>query len=146
VDLLHYIPSDTYLARFHGTRLDTLYALPVVQWVGRFGPEHKIHKTLAQKAAQSTGALEGVSVLVAPRAPASDIAQIRGSLAEIRQETLLRSGTVIRGRMNPARLEALARSDVVLWIEPWRGMKLFDEVASKIVAGMLAPEPCSRNL
>src|SRR6185436_7817938 len=37
--------------------------------------------------------------------------------------------------MNPARLEALARSEAVLWIEPWRGMKLFDEVASKIVAG-----------
>jgi hypothetical protein len=57
---------------------------------------------------------------------ASDLAQARGLLADVRQETYLRSGTVIRGRMNPARLEALTRSEAVLWIEPWRGMKLFD--------------------
>jgi hypothetical protein len=53
----------------------------------------------------------------------------------VHQESSLRVGTVLRGSMNSARLQALARSQLVLWVEPYKGMKLFDEVASKIVAG-----------
>ena len=37
------------------------------------------------------------------------------------------------------RLEVLGQSSAVLWIEPMAQMQLFDEVASKIVAGDAAP-------
>ena len=43
--------------------------------------------------------------------------------------------TVLRGTINANQLDALSRSDAVLWIEPAPHMKLFDEVSSDIVAG-----------
>jgi len=38
-------------------------------------------------------------------------------------------------RWRPARLRALAESPAVLWIEPGPNIRLYDEIASKIVAG-----------
>jgi subtilisin family serine protease len=42
---------------------------------------------------------------------------------------------ILRGKIARTRLAELARSDAVLWIEEDRDMKLYDEVASKLVAG-----------
>src|SRR5262245_36160693 len=46
VDLVHYIPTDTYLARLHGVRPETIRGFPTIQSIGKYGPEHKIHKSL----------------------------------------------------------------------------------------------------
>jgi len=136
VDLLHYIPTDTYLARFHAARLDQVTAVPQVQWIGKYGPEHKIHKALnGQRAAPGANSMSDVSILLAVRARPAEIAEARNALTDVRQESNLRVGTILKGRINLARLDALAKSDAVLWIEPWPGMKMFDEVSSKIVAG-----------
>ncbi|HXU75745.1 MAG TPA: S8 family serine peptidase, partial [Methylomirabilota bacterium] len=135
IDLLHYIPEDTFLARLHGARLDVLRALPYVRWVGPFGPEHKVHSGLRGGATQNPAETVSVSILLAPRAAPSEIGEARSALAAIQQQSTVRSGTILRGKINRARLAALAKSDAVIWIEPFRPMKLFDEVASKIVAG-----------
>ncbi|PYI80045.1 MAG: hypothetical protein DME26_22385, partial [Verrucomicrobia bacterium] len=141
IDLLHYIPEDTYLARFRNVRLDQVRALPFVRSLGEYLPEHKLHKGLSTVARnQRPNELPGIAVLLAPRAKPSEIAEARSALASVQQESTLRAGTVLRGKINPARLEALAKSDAVLWIEPARDMKLFDEVASKIVAGDGGPQ------
>jgi subtilisin family serine protease len=75
-----------------------------------------------------------------PRATAAEIAESRAAFNSIAQQASLRSGTVLRGTLTPGRLQALARSHTVLWIEPAGRMKLFDEVASKLVAGDGGPQ------
>jgi pterin-4a-carbinolamine dehydratase len=55
--------------------------------------------------------------------------------SRVGQESRLRSGTVLRGEINPGQLQSLARSRAVLWIEPAPQIQLFDEVSSDIVAG-----------
>ena len=44
-------------------------------------------------------------------------------------------GTILRGTIAPNRLQPLAESPAVLWIEPAPRMKLNDEIATEIVAG-----------
>lgn len=136
VDLLHYVPNDTFVARLRSTRLTLLRTLPFVQWVGEYRPEHKLHRTLAAKAlSQQSAQTVNVTVLLAPRASGAEIAQVHSSLAKVQQQSSLRSGTILRGQVTPTQLDALSRSNTVLWIEPYHPMKLIDEVSSKIVAG-----------
>jgi hypothetical protein len=140
VDLLHYVPQDTFLARFHGARLDTVRALPFVVWIGEYRAEHKTHRSLrANTVAQNANETLTVAVLLAPRSTGSEIAEARRAFSAVHQQSSLRAGTVLRGKLNRARLDALARSEAVIWIEPSRPMRLFDEVSSKIVAGNAGP-------
>ncbi len=141
VDLLHYVPEDTFVARLRNASLDQLRALPFVLWLGEYSPGHKVHRALQLNSqARAAQAPLAVTVLLAPRAPQPEIAATRGLLTVVQQQSTLRAGTVLRGKINPAQLEALSRSDAVLWIEPARGMKLYDEVASKLVAGDGGPQ------
>jgi hypothetical protein len=136
VDLLHYVPQDTFLARFRNVHLAGVAALPSVAWIGQYRPDHKVHLALKTrlKASATTEPL-AVSVLLEPRAGLSEVAQARSAFTTLKQESTLRAGTILRGTVRPAQLDSLARSDAVLWIEAGPKMKLFDEVASKIVAG-----------
>lgn len=136
VELLHYVPDDAYVARIRGGDLARIRALSYVEWVGKYQPSHKVHEQVLGKAkAASTTQMLDVAVLVAPRATGPEIGEARKVLHTVRQESTLRAGTVLRGRIPAGQLDALARSEAVLWIEPARDMKLSDEVASKIVAG-----------
>ena len=38
VDLLHYVPDDTFVARLRSTRLTLIRTLPFVQWIGEYRP------------------------------------------------------------------------------------------------------------
>jgi hypothetical protein len=136
VDLLTYVPDDAYLARCRGAKLDLVRTLPFVEWIGEYRSELRIHPALTKAlAAQPALASSQVAILVAPRSSPAEISQVRAALDSVVQESTIKSGTVLRGKIPPGRLAALAASDVVLWIEPYRNMKLVDEVASKIVAG-----------
>lgn len=160
VDLLRYVPDDAFVARFDAVRVGDVRRLGYVQFVGDYRSEHKIHRQVRESVVmgrnvalpggrgaggyaatkpgiQPTAAPAGleIALLLSPRASDADAAAIAARFERVRQQPRLRSGFVIRGRVNPAQLDALAGSDAVLWIEPARDMKLFDEVASKIVAG-----------
>ena len=135
IDLLHYVPDDTFVARLRSTRLTLLRTLPFVQWIGEYRPEHKVLRSVASKAAQPGGEAFSVTVLLVPRANAAEIAQARATLAKVQQQSTVRSGTILRGQVTSTQLDALSRSETVLWIEPYHPMKLVDEVSSKIVAG-----------
>jgi hypothetical protein len=133
VDLLRYVPDDAFVARFEKVQTGDVQALGFVQQIVPYQAAHKVHTKL-QAAKASVESLQ-VAVLLSPRANDAETAQTQAHFAEVRSESKLRSGRVIRGRVSPAQLDALAASDTVLWIEPAPDMKLFDEVASKIVAG-----------
>jgi Subtilase family/Bacterial TSP3 repeat len=136
VDLLHYVPDDTFVVRLRSSRLTLVRTLPFVQWIGEYRPEHKLHRNLSAKAvSQLSGQSLDVTVLLVPRANSAEVATARGSFAAVRQQSTLRSGTILRGKINASQLDALSRSETVLWVEPYHPMKLVDEIASKIVAG-----------
>ena len=140
VELLRYVPEDAFIARSANTRLQEVRALEFVRWAGEYRSEHKFHAALRRHLQnKNAGDSVAVSVLLAVGAAPADLRNARGLLQKIDQESRLRSGTVLRGRIASARLEALAQSPAVLWIEPGPKMKLFDETASKIVAGDAAP-------
>jgi hypothetical protein len=133
--LLTYVPEDAFIARARNASLEQIRSLPFVTWVGPYLPSHKLHRSLQAQARLSANSPVYASVLLAPEAGQDQAAQVAGAFTTIRQQTSLRSGRVIRGQLGPQQLEALAQSDAVLWIEPEPHMRLYDEVASKLVAG-----------
>lgn len=144
VELLRYVPDDTFVADLNDVPADQLRQLDFVAWVGPYRPEHKLHRDLRAVASRTTAPSPSpntpaepieVSLLLSPRAKPQEATAVRDSLQQIQQESKLRSGTVLRGKVDPAQLSGLAESRAVLWIEPAPRMKLFDEVSSKIVAG-----------
>jgi len=52
VDLLHYVPQNTFVARVTGSSRSTLQSLPFVVWVGEYKPEHKLHRYQCRSARQ----------------------------------------------------------------------------------------------
>jgi subtilisin family serine protease len=134
VDLLRYVPDDAFIAKFNGAAPGQVRRLDFVRYVGPYRPEHKVHRDLLPggKAASETN---DVAVLLSPRVTDAEVARAKRSFASISQESSQRTGHVLRGKLNAAQLDTLARSDSVLWIEPSPKMKLLDEVSSKIVAG-----------
>jgi hypothetical protein len=137
IDLLSYVPEDAFIVDANDVPPGKLGALPFVHWVGPMKPEHKIHGKLNNQLAANAKAkaeLE-VSVLLAPRARANDAAAARGQFSRLSSQTELRQGTILRGGISTDKLQQLAESRAVLWIEPTPRMKLQDEIATKIVAG-----------
>ena len=136
VDLLKYVPDDTFIARFKQTRVERVRAFGFVRWIGPYRVEHKVHARLASLAA-STPPNQGIAttVLLSPTATASEIADARAAFSAVDHQSQLRQGTILRGRLTAARLQALAQSDAVLWMEPAPRRKLVDELASKLVGG-----------
>jgi hypothetical protein len=133
--VLQYIPDDTFLVRMHSAPLRSVRAVSNVHWLGQYAPEHKLDRSLELKLKNSPDPLANVAVLLAPDLNAGQLAVTRKLLGAVRQQSKLRSGMVLRGKIVRTRLVELARSDAVLWIEEDRDMKLYDEVASKLVAG-----------
>jgi hypothetical protein len=137
VDLLHYVPEDTFVARLRGVSLDRLGTMPSVQWVGEYRPTYKVHPRLAAaiQGPRQTNQLVAVNVLIAPRATPDEIAEVRSQFSTIAHQSQLRQGTILRGVLAPGRLDALAQSSCVLWIERAPHRKLVDELAAKLVGG-----------
>ncbi len=138
VDLLCYVPEDAFVARFRGVSLAQLQASPLVQWVGEYRPAYKVHPRLAAAAARGTlqtNPVVALNVLLAPRAAPDEVAEVRHLFSFIAHESHLRLGTILRGDLAPARLEALSQCSGVLWIERAPRRKLVDEAASKLVGG-----------
>ncbi len=135
VQLLHFVPDDAFVVRLDGVRLGDLRALPAVRWVGVFGPRHKLDPRLRSRLA---GGLVGdfpVRLLARPGASPLELRVIGRHLHDSQPRPTLSAGTFFAGRLNAAELRVLARSDVVLWVEPAPRMRLVDEVATTIVAG-----------
>jgi hypothetical protein len=140
VSLLRYVPDDTFVVRLQGSSAEAVKSLSYVSWVGAYKPEHKIHANLSARSKVSSASSQpseplGVSVLLVPRPTSAEIQSVRNLMASVQQESTLRSGSVIRGRVDPGQLDSLIQSETVLWVEPAPRMKLVDEVSSKLVAG-----------
>ncbi len=135
VELLHYVPDDAFVARVRGGNGAALRQLPFVRWAGPYQAAHKLHSGLLTAATQGAQQSAPVRVLLAPDVPAQDVPAVRQSLSQVDRESRFRFGTILKGTATGPQLGALAASDRVLWIEPASRMRLYDELASRIVAG-----------
>lgn len=137
IDLLCYIPDHAFIVRVRPSFSGSLVSIPGVRWAGPYTPAHKLDRSLSSKAKSSLApnANLNVSVLVTPGVSVTELGIVEGLMGGTAQNATLRAGTVLRGTVSSLRLPALAESQAVLWVEPRGAMKLFDEVASKIVAG-----------
>jgi hypothetical protein len=137
VELLKYVPTDAFIARFNNTSPSRIEALNFVRWVGPYRPDHKVHPRLAAtaRAAAISNQVVSVNLLLTPHATDPEIAAVRSQLSSVVNESHLRQGTILRGEISPAHLDALAQSTSVLWVEGAPHRKLVDEAASKVVAG-----------
>lgn len=134
VELLKYVPEDTFIAQLNTVSPASVAALNDVTWVGPYRPDHKINSRLT-RAMAATNAPVCVNILLSPAASAAEITAVRSHLKQFQSETRLRQGVILRGEISPQQLEALAQSSAVLWIERAPQRKLVDEAAAKIVGG-----------
>lgn len=136
VVLVRYVPDDAYVAQLGSVLLERVSELGFVRWVGPYEPKHKLDPRLTH--ALSTNASGGffqVKLLLSPLATHAEINKLARTLGPAPRPSHSQFGVVLSGRATAAQLGVLARSPLVLWIEPAPRMRLYDELATKIVAG-----------
>jgi len=121
--------------RIPAASVDRVRLAPFVEFVGEYLPEHKVHPQLAERRGLPALQSHNVSILLSRDAAPAEVNASRGAFASLRQESALPFGSVLRGSISRGRLNELARSHAVMWIEPAPNFKLVDETAAKIVAG-----------
>jgi len=133
VELLRYVPDDAFIARLSRSDLSALRTRHFVQWVGEYRPDHKVAARLREWAA--AGQDLNVSLQLVPGANPAERVALRRAMQRFDREAPLSQGAILQGRISAAQLAFLARSPLVIWIEPAPQMRLVDEIASKIVGG-----------
>lgn len=130
--LLHYVPDDTFLARLDRASLRELRSQPGVRWIGEYKSEYKIEKSLATRAGADRVAIQ---MLLSADSDRLAWAQTGRKLGRSLRLTRTSFGTILRGNIPLNEVKVLSQSPWVLWVEPAPTMRLFDELASEIVAG-----------
>jgi subtilisin family serine protease len=136
VGLLKYVPDEAYLARFSRVRIGELRRLAFVRWVDNYRTEYRVFQKL-QTLTTNQVPPEGIAiqVLAAQDATPLEIADLTQLLSSASVVTHPSLGTILRGKADPAQIQALARHPAVLWIEPGPNPRLSDELAVKVVGG-----------
>ncbi len=137
VELLKYVPDDTFIARFNQASLAGIAAKSYVTWIGPYSPELKINPRLAaaMRGASLTNPPISVNILLSSSSTPAEISAVRALLAPVQSQDDLRQGVILRGNLPPKNLPALTQSGAVLWVENQPKRKLVDEAASKLVGG-----------
>jgi len=137
IELLKYIPEDSYIVRFkkyETTVLRNLSQNKLIQWIGYYLPEYKIDKRLLNAVLNADTRLS-VKIMLVPRLSVSQKQSLVKILDSVDGESPLRFGSIVNAKIKASRLKELSEHGAVLWIEPSPKMRLFDELSTKIVAG-----------
>ncbi|MCO5053519.1 MAG: S8 family serine peptidase [Verrucomicrobiae bacterium] len=135
VTLLRYVPDDAFVAKLQSAALSDLQALGWIKFIGRYGAEQKVEPRLTQILSTTTTNDEVAVAAVLTDVNEVQLQQARSQFHQLEHETSLPTGRILRGTVARAQFQTFAASEAVLWIEPAPRMKLFDEIASRIVAG-----------
>ena len=133
VELIRYIPDDAFICRLSGAQVGVLRRLPFVQYVGPYMAAYKIHPKVAQQA-KATGSVK-IRALLPATLSAQDLGLTKRSFLRMEKDISSRFGRILQGTVTSDQLNRLANSSAVLWIEHAPKPRLFDEIATKIVAG-----------
>lgn len=137
VELLKFVPEDSFIAHLDHAAIASLQDLSYVRWIGPYRAEHKIHPRLARAISAKTAApaTVPVNILISPAASLTEIESARALLQSVHHESRLRQGNILRGDLPSAQLTALSQLSGVIWIEPVPVRHLVDEAASKVIGG-----------
>ncbi|MCX8155213.1 MAG: S8 family serine peptidase [Verrucomicrobiae bacterium] len=136
VELLWHVPEDAFVARLVNVSLPTLTARPYVHWVGEYRPDYKVLQGLFPAGlANAAEAKANIRVLLAPRASLAELAALRRLWPGFAGATRTHATLIWHGQATPRQVQLLAQSPAVLWVERAPQPRLYDEIATKIVAG-----------
>src|SRR5258706_9328130 len=152
VEILEYVPDDTYIARYPPADLAPLRHLPFVAWAGLYPKQVKVEPVLRSQDSQSP-APRVVNALVAPAPEDDPLAHdpktvevvfhtgvkgddIREQIAQaagLDPSAIKIEGQKARLTVSARRLDRLANIDGVRHIEEFAGSKLYNDVAGKLI-------------
>ncbi|MGB4980113.1 MAG: hypothetical protein WBR35_25520, partial [Anaerolineae bacterium] len=132
---LIYIPDHAFVVRVRAdTSLAQARQLPHVRWIGAYYPAFKLSPALAEEAAASAGADLDLHVLGFPGENKDSLAaSLSGMGAQISAVSDHGWGPILRLRLSPGALTALAQVDAVQWVEPAYPVQLANDVGRGIM-------------
>lgn len=136
VELLRFVPEDAFIAHCNSVLMQKLRALRFVRWLGPYEPRHRIDSRLSYITNNAPPKTRlRIKMILSPLATPREADQLARTLADHTKPTFFKFGCTVSGSATPDQLALLARSPLVLWIEPAPRMRLLDEIATKIVCG-----------
>jgi hypothetical protein len=158
VEILEYVPDDTYLCNFTGTDLDQIRSLPYVLWANIYMQGFKVAPSLTAGSAGDAGARDLLSLSAAPTSSLSttrkvvdvvlhsnvDPSSIRDKLAaaaHLNPADLVLMRHKMRLNVEAKHLNDLAGVDEVRHIEEAFPMKLHNNIARRILNVEPPPNP-----
>lgn len=136
VQLMRYVPDDTYIAHLQNTPVNVLQTKSYVYYVGEYKAEYKLHSTVTAQLQTKQGAkFVQVRMMLSPLASLQERGQLLKRLSAFRGLSRSRFGDVLEGVLPVTQLSAALDSPAVLWVEGPAHMKIDDEIASKIIGG-----------
>jgi uncharacterized repeat protein (TIGR01451 family) len=123
-----YVPDYAFLARLDAAARERVQAMPFVRWVGPFEPAYKLAADVDYEGARSYRLR---------LAPWGDAAAVRGALDELAVKPRGYEQVLV-AVLDGSQLEQVARLADVLWIEPLRLLRTFNDVGGGDIMGGMA--------
>lgn len=152
VEILEYVPDDTYIAHYSATDLSPVRELPFIAWAGLYPKQVKVEPVLrSPEGGRATARV--VNALTASAAEDDPLAHdpkrvevvfhgdvegdaIRTELAQaagLDPTAIKIEGQKARLTVSARRLDRLADLDAVRHIEEYSGSKLYNDIAGKLI-------------
>jgi serine protease AprX len=152
VEILEYVPDDTYICRYEPSDLSEIRKLPFVTWVNTYLKEFKIAPgirpdvaanalSFAPNSLQLSRAPVTVEVVLHKKSMTDAVRDEIAKAAGLDPGAVLASNGKIRLTVQQRRLDAVAAIDEVRHIERYEPPHLFNNVAR----GILAVDPAQAN-
>jgi hypothetical protein len=135
VKLARPVPQDAFVAELTEANLGAIETLPFVHWVGPYLPEYKTHTKLQALVNHGDGSRVRIAALLSPNAGLGETAMLQRRFSVLTKYSKTPGGKILEGVISTRKLEALAQSKAVLWVEPAPEPKLFDALAAQIIGG-----------
>ncbi len=124
LDLISYVPENTYLADLNDVDIDRVTELEYVRWAGEYRSEYRIDPSVSQYGT-------GIEVNVLLFGPFSE--QVADHVEASGGIILSSSPDKLQVRMNADLIRELADMEEVMWIEPYNPPVLMNDVAGDII-------------
>lgn len=134
VELVQYIPDNSFIVRLENADTNSILALPWVHWIGRYDAPLKIHARLLSQLKANPKERFKIQFLVRPGSGPEALVGLR-QLVSARPNPTKFLGTIFEAALSGSEILTLAGSQDVLWMEAAPRPKILDEIATKIVGG-----------
>jgi subtilase family protein len=139
VEIISYIPNNTYLVRGRSSELGRIKGFTsaghnIVQWTGDFKPEYKLAPEIRLDSSDEiTVTIQMLDRGQSSRDVEQTLSMTSATVVGVPESVL--KYTNVHARVSASRLADLARLSNIVWIEPWAAPTLLDEKQDLIVSG-----------